>query len=109
MRKGMTRRKFMEAAAGAALSSGVVPGVAHAKKPGKASKTKSGLQPPAQPARHEITDYATVRAYSQGEPVYAFGFTYVYGVSPDLQPSVRLQEGNKRPWRKIHPKKSWEI
>ena len=41
--------------------------------------------------------------------VYAFGYTYAYGVSPDLDPDFRLQKGNDRIWTKIKPKKSWEI
>ena len=57
----------------------------------------------------DITDFATVEAHCQGEPVYAFGYPYVYGISPDLQPSVQLQQGNSRSWTKIRPKKSWQI
>lgn len=56
-----------------------------------------------------IEDYATIEAYCDGIPVYAFGYTYVYGVSPDLLPGAVLQEGNTHPVIKIEPKKSWEI
>lgn len=56
-----------------------------------------------------VLDYATVEAHSAGAPVYAFGYTYVYGVSPDLDSAVALQRDNSNPWQKIHPKKSWEI
>ncbi|NLE46167.1 MAG: discoidin domain-containing protein, partial [Chloroflexi bacterium] len=59
--------------------------------------------------RASIDDYATVEATCAGVPVYAFGYTYVYGQSPDLDPGVVLQRGNDRPWTKIKPKKSWEI
>jgi hypothetical protein len=52
---------------------------------------------------------ATVEAHDQGVPVYAFGYTYVYGVSPDYKSNLVLQEGNDQPARKIQPKKSWEI
>lgn len=56
-----------------------------------------------------IEDYATVESYCKDVPVYAFGFTYIYGVSPDLLAGAELQIGNKRPVVKIQPKKSWEI
>ncbi|NLE46498.1 MAG: discoidin domain-containing protein, partial [Chloroflexi bacterium] len=59
--------------------------------------------------RARIEDYATVEATCAGAPIYAFGYTYVYGQSPDLDPGVVLQRGNDRPWTKIRPKKSWEI
>ncbi|MBI4552111.1 MAG: discoidin domain-containing protein [Candidatus Latescibacteria bacterium] len=50
-----------------------------------------------------------VRAECHGAPVYGFGDTFIYGVSPDFQPGVQFQDGNTRPKTKIHPKKSWEI
>src|SRR5437870_415580 len=115
MRKEMSRRKFMEAA----LSSGMAANLAQAKEAGKATgkEKKSSQTAAAKPALNpavagkppDMADYATVEAHCQGEPVYAFGYTYVYGVSPDLQPSVQLQQGNNRPWIKIRPKKSWQI
>ena len=57
----------------------------------------------------ELAQWATVEAHDKGVPVYAFGYSYVYGVSPDFLPDVVLQEGNEAPARKIKPKKSWEI
>src|SRR5262245_31808689 len=56
-----------------------------------------------------IEDYATIEGYCNGNPVYAFGFTYIYGVSPDLLPGAKLQVGNTRPITKLKLKKSWEI
>jgi len=56
-----------------------------------------------------LEKYATIEAYSDDVPVYAFGFTYVYGVSPDFLPGTVLQTGNTNPRNKIQPKKSWEI
>jgi hypothetical protein len=57
----------------------------------------------------DIANWATVEAHDDGVPVYAFGYTYVYGVSPDFFPSVVTQEGNNAQVRKIQPRKSWEI
>ena len=37
---------------------------------------------------HNIEDYATIEAYVHDVPVYAFGYTNVYGVSPDLLPGM---------------------
>ena len=52
---------------------------------------------------------AVVQSYINDVPVYAYGRTYVYGVSPDFVSDVVLQAGNSRDQRKIVPKKSWEI
>lgn len=57
----------------------------------------------------DLSRWATVESHIKGEPVYAFGYTYVYGVSPDFQPNVTAQEGNNSPTQKIRPKKSWQI
>ena len=60
-------------------------------------------------SRPTIEEFATIEAYCGDVPVYAFGYTYVYGVSPDLMSGAVLQEGNDTPAAKIRPKKSWEI
>ncbi len=59
----------------------------------------------------DIENYATIEAYvgSSQVPVYAFGYTYVYGMGPDLLPGAVMQEGNTQPIEKFKPKKSWEI
>ena len=58
--------------------------------------------------RQSIEDFARVEATCDGVPVYAFGYTYVYGVSPDFIPDLRWQD-RAEPGDKIIPKKSWEI
>ncbi len=58
---------------------------------------------------HDLSKWATIEAHDHDVPVYAFGYTYVYGVSPDFFPGVVLQENNSAPVSKIQPKKSWEI
>ena len=55
--------------------------------------------------QRRIEDYATVEAHCAGAPVRAFGYTYVYAVSPDLLPGVVWQDGNNSPRVKIRPKK----
>jgi hypothetical protein len=55
-----------------------------------------------------IEDFATVEATCDGVPVYAFGYTYVYGVSPDFIPGLTWQNGSGG-GTKLVPKKSWEI
>ncbi|MBI2844079.1 MAG: discoidin domain-containing protein [Armatimonadetes bacterium] len=57
----------------------------------------------------KIEDYATIEAYVRGLPVYSFGYTSVYSVSPDLLRGMVMQEGNTHPVVKFTPRKSWEI
>ena len=71
--------------------------------------TQAGQEKPQTDAGDRLSQWATVEAHDNGVPVYAFGYTYVYGVSPDFQPGVILQEGNEAAVKKIQPKKSWEI
>lgn len=60
-------------------------------------------------SERDFSKWATIEAHDNGVPVYAFGYTYIYGVSPDFKPGVILQTGNDSPAKKIQPKKSWEI
>ncbi|MBN1918229.1 MAG: hypothetical protein JW889_09990 [Verrucomicrobia bacterium] len=55
-----------------------------------------------------IEDFATVEATCDGVPVYAYGYTYIHGVSPDFIPGLTWQKGSKASG-KLVPKKSWEI
>ena len=73
-----------------------------------------GFWPPQGPLHQDenlnrMGPEVTIRADCQGVPVYAFGYTYIYGLSPDFEPVSTLQVGNTAPLRKIVPKKSWEI
>lgn len=63
--------------------------------------------PPGEDSDFERT--RPVKTSVDGVSVYAFGDTFVYGVSPDFTNSLKIQEGNDKPLRKIRPKKSWEI
>ena len=58
-----------------------------------------------------IEDYATIEAYVGEDeiPVYAFGYTYIYGQSPDLLDGIVMQKDNNNPITKLKLKKSWEI
>jgi hypothetical protein len=55
-----------------------------------------------------LEEFATIEAYCDGVPVYAFGYTYIHSVSPDFIPGLMWQKGSK-PAEKLVPKKSWEI
>ena len=50
-----------------------------------------------------------VRSICDGVPVYGYGYTYIWGVSPTFAKGIQLQQGNSSPKKKIKPKKSWEI
>jgi hypothetical protein len=56
-----------------------------------------------------LGDSVAVRGTCEGIPVYGFGYTYIYGVSPDFVRGTQLQVGNDSPVAKVRPKKSWEI
>ncbi|MBI2842844.1 MAG: discoidin domain-containing protein [Armatimonadetes bacterium] len=75
--------------------------------------TSGGLWPP-QGALHRgdlprMGPEVGLRADCNGVPVYGFGYSYIYGLSPDLASGARIQVDNNAPTRKIVPKKSWEI
>ncbi len=50
-----------------------------------------------------------VRAICDGIPVYGYGYTYIWGVSPTFAKGTQLQQGNNSPEKKIKPKKSCKI
>ncbi len=79
----------------------------------EAGSTNQGLWPP-RGALHQgdlprMGPEVGLRADCNGVPVYGFGCTYIYGLSPDFVPGARLQADNESPRRKIVPKKSWQI
>ena len=92
-----------------AVPGSLAAGLADTQKREKAPASGQPDENPRTSWTPDITDYATVEANCQGVPVYAFGYTYVYGVGPDFQPAAVLQEGNAAAAIKIQPKKSWEI
>jgi hypothetical protein len=124
----MSENKHGRKIAGAALSVfmglwiGGLVGCAHQHKRIKlnesaSAKTQTGSQPAeaasqqmtqtaaqSTPApKHDILEYATIEGFLGQEeiPVYAFGFTYIYGVSPDLLPGAVMQDGNTNPIVKV--------
>ncbi len=108
----VTRRRFLESAAVGITGSTLAGGGQSPKPKEEEAISTAGGATAVERTRFpcpDIRNHATIEAFANGEPVYAFGYTYVYGVSPGLEPTVRLQEGNKRPWSKIRPKKSWEL
>ncbi|MEW6741734.1 MAG: discoidin domain-containing protein [Planctomycetota bacterium] len=97
---------FMQVLAAAALGSGCADGreVRRAHPGAEINGQQAHLGPP----HKSLEEFATVEAYCEGKPVYAFGYTYVYGVSPDFIPDLVWQQG-ARGGVKLVPKKSWEI
>jgi hypothetical protein len=55
-----------------------------------------------------IESFARVEGSCEGYPVYSFGYTHVYGVSPDFIKDLVWQDG-QGPATRITPRKSWEI
>jgi hypothetical protein len=102
MAKHITRRKFLGSTAVGIAGSAVASAGASPKQKGgsPAALAKATAAERTSSSSHDIRHYATIEAHANGEPVYAFGYTYVYAVSPDLQPGVQLQDGNKHPWNK---------
>jgi hypothetical protein len=44
-----------------------------------------------------------------GVPILAYGHVFIYGISPDFETGVAIQQGARSPQTKIKPKKSWEM
>jgi hypothetical protein len=69
----------------------------------------SAAVPPSQDELTRLGDSVAIRGECEGIPIYGFGYTYIYGVSPDFVVRSRLQAGNHAAIVKLKPKKSWEI
>ena len=108
-RNAIKRRDFLKVGAGSLAGLTAGPLTAHPS----VSPTLQVASDPGAPLNWEeqvkLRRLQPVRAVVDGVPVYSFGDTFVYGVSPDLLKGSKLQEGNDAPVRKIQPKKSWEI
>lgn len=50
-----------------------------------------------------------LRAVCNGVPLYGYGYSYIYGHSPDFFPGSTIQKGNAAPVRKLAPRKSWQV
>ncbi len=108
-RSAIKRRDFLKVGAGSLAGLTVGPMRAHSI----GSPTLQVAADPGTPLNREeqlkLRRLQPVRTAVKGVPVYSFGDTFVYGVSPDLLKGSKLQEGNDSPVRKLQPKKSWEI
>jgi len=62
-----------------------------------------------QPWQHSYMRLPNVVGDAAGVPIYAYGPVFIYGVSPDFETGVILQEGAQTPQKKIKPKKSWQM
>lgn len=57
----------------------------------------------------EYTVMPTVTGSENGYPIYSYGQFDVYGVNPTYFDALQIQKSNVNPFKKIEPKKSWEI
>ena len=55
------------------------------------------------------SEQPVIQGYTQGIPIWRFGFTWLLDEAPDLVDPAPLQAGNPAAPAKVHPKKSWEI
>src|SRR5262245_46819136 len=60
-------------------------------------------------AKRSYTGLPLVVTHVDDVPIYAFGRTFVHGVSPDFETNVVIQEGNTSQKTKVKPKHSWEV
>lgn len=79
---------------------------------GGGSDPETGLSNPAPLIQNDLVrlgDSVARRGECGGIPIYGFGYSYIYGVSPDFIHGTKVQNGNDSPVAKLRPKKSWEI
>jgi hypothetical protein len=103
------RRDFLKGGAGSLAGLSAGPLQANGIDSSKVQTTTESVEALSWEEQVNLRRLQPVRAVVDGVPVYGFGDTFVYGVSPDLLKDSRLQEGNDAAVRKIQPKKSWEI
>jgi hypothetical protein len=103
------RRDFLIAGAGSLVGLSAGPSLANGKDISNAQGATDPVVALSWEEQVNLRRLQPVRAEVDGIPVYGFGDTFVYGVSPDLLKGGGLQEGNNAEVHKIQPKKSWEI
>jgi len=127
-----SRRRFLKAAAAAAVASGravksgegrtpprnsAVSGpktpISTSGSPSEASVGKTVSVPPVGAAdelwRRSYMGLPNVVGDVKGVPIYGYGRVFIYGLCPDFETGVVLQQGAQAAQKKIRPKKSWEV
>lgn len=72
-------------------------------------RTAALRQEVAEQASRSYMRLPSLAAHVDEVPVLGFGRMHVYGLSPDFETDVFIQEGSKNDRTKIKPKKSWEL
>jgi hypothetical protein len=98
----------MGAGAGALAGCGLFPASKSFSVPAK-EEIEQQTRGAAEEFQSRALEHFQVVGHVGDAPIYAFGKTFVQGVSPDFDLNVVLQEGNRKPQVKIKPKRSWEI
>src|SRR5690349_18451634 len=110
VRKPSSRREFLKRSGAAGLTALAGP-VALVADPSGRSKSQPGAtsakaaenafpvsaadgSPGAEPWRRSYMQLPNVVGDADGVPIYAYGQTFIYGVSPDFESGVTLQQGN---------------
>ena len=62
-----------------------------------------------EPWQHSYMRLPNLVGDVSGVPIYAYGPVFIYGVSPDFESNVVIQQGAQAPQKKVKPKKSWEM
>ena len=74
-----------------------------------AEGSASGHALDAQDELERLGDSVAIRGSCDGIPIYGFGYTYIYRISPDFISTLPMQAGTRSKPKKLQPKRSWEI
>jgi hypothetical protein len=110
-----SRRRFLKTAAGTAIATDLAAKAGKVAHAGTAPIQAGVAQDsPAnggadEPWRRSYMGLPNIVGDANGAPIYAYGRVFVYGVSPDFETGIVLQQGAEDGQKKIRPKKSWEM